>query len=180
MCSWVLYTTFLTDRWNYSLKVFELHYAPLIHSGFVFIDHDTVVYDVLFCRNSQMELTLLSNPRHHNVNAAVRFRVIRKWDFRGLSDNGLVQHVDMVLVDEKVCFFLCSTTPPHKLIPWKPTVLIPLCYIFSTPIMLYRIMSPILSVLHSVSLWHTMTTQYGAAHLLSSIDPASIVLLTYA
>jgi hypothetical protein len=81
MCSWVLYTAFLTYRWNCSLKVFELHYAPLIHSGFVFIDPDTVVYDVLFYRNSQMELTPLSNMRRHDVKAAIRVRVIRKWDF---------------------------------------------------------------------------------------------------
>jgi hypothetical protein len=88
-----------------------------------------------------MEFTLLSNLRRHDVNTAVRVHVVRKWNFQGLSDNGPVQHVDMVLADEEVCFFLCSTTTTHKLNPYKATVLVPLCYIFCIPFMLYRIIS---------------------------------------
>jgi hypothetical protein len=53
-----------------------------------------------------MEFTPLSDLKHHDVNAIVWVCVMRKWDFLGLADNGPIQHVDMVLADEKVCF-LC-------------------------------------------------------------------------
>jgi hypothetical protein len=33
----------------------------------------------------------------------VRVCVVRKWNFRGMADSGPIQHVDMVLADEKVC-----------------------------------------------------------------------------
>jgi hypothetical protein len=85
-----------------------------------------------------MEFTPLSNLRCHDVNTAVWVCVVRKWDLRGLSDNGPVQHVDMVLADEQECFLLCSTTPTHKLKPLKATVLVPLWYIFCIPFMLYK------------------------------------------
>jgi hypothetical protein len=49
-----------------------------------------------------MEITLLSDLKHHDVNIVVRVCVMRKWDFRGISDNGPIQHVDMVLADEMV------------------------------------------------------------------------------
>jgi hypothetical protein len=48
-----------------------------------------------------MEFTLLSDLKRHDVNVVVRVSVIRKWDFCGISDNGLIQHVDMVLADER-------------------------------------------------------------------------------
>jgi hypothetical protein len=63
-------------------------------------------YLLLRCSNSKMEFTPLSDPKRHDVNALVRVCVMRKWDFRGLANNGPIQHVDMVLADEKVCF-LC-------------------------------------------------------------------------
>jgi hypothetical protein len=59
-----------------------------------------------------MEFTLFSDLKRHDINAVVRVSVIRKWDFRGISDNGLIQHVDMVLADEKVQQFCTS----HSLI----------------------------------------------------------------
>jgi hypothetical protein len=49
-----------------------------------------------------MEFTLLSDLKWHDVNDVVQVCVMRKWDFRGISDNGPIQHVDMVLADEKV------------------------------------------------------------------------------
>jgi hypothetical protein len=82
-----------------------------------------------------MEFTPMSNLRRHDVNT------VRKWDFQGLSDNGAVKRVDMVLEDEEVCFFLCSTTPTHKLNPYKATLLVPLCYILCIPFILYRTIS---------------------------------------
>jgi hypothetical protein len=52
-----------------------------------------------------MEFASLSNLKRNDVNSAVRVRVVRKWEFRGLSNNGPVQHVDMVLTDDEVWFF---------------------------------------------------------------------------
>jgi len=48
-----------------------------------------------------MEFTLLSELQRHDIHAVIRVSVIRKWDFRGISDIGPVQHVDMVLADEQ-------------------------------------------------------------------------------
>jgi hypothetical protein len=59
-----------------------------------------------------MEFTLLSDLKRHDVNAVVQVSVIRKLDFRGISDNGPIQHVDMVLADKKVQQF-CTA---HSLI----------------------------------------------------------------
>jgi hypothetical protein len=59
-----------------------------------------------------MEFTPLSDIRCHDVNIVVWVCVIRKWDFCGISDNGPIQHVDMVLADEKVCS-LTHTTIMH-------------------------------------------------------------------
>jgi hypothetical protein len=56
-----------------------------------------------------MECTPLSELKRHDVNAVVHVSVVRMWDFRGLADGGPIQHVNMVLTDEKVCF-MC--TPP--------------------------------------------------------------------
>jgi hypothetical protein len=44
--------------------------------------------------------------RTNNVHAAIRVAVIRKWDYRGVSGNDPIQHVDMVFVDEHVRFLL--------------------------------------------------------------------------
>jgi hypothetical protein len=49
-----------------------------------------------------MEFALLSDLKRHDVNVVVRVCIMRKWDFLGISDNGPIQHVDMVLSDEKV------------------------------------------------------------------------------
>jgi hypothetical protein len=49
-----------------------------------------------------MEFTLLSDLKRHDINAVVQVCVMRKWNFHGISYNGPIQHVDMVLADEKV------------------------------------------------------------------------------
>jgi hypothetical protein len=49
-----------------------------------------------------MKFTLLSDLKRHGVNVVVRVCIMRKWDFCSISDNGPIQHVDMVLADEKV------------------------------------------------------------------------------
>jgi hypothetical protein len=56
-----------------------------------------------------MEFTPLLDLRRHDVNIVVRVCAIQKWDFRGLSDNGPIQHVDMVFANEKVQFFMTDT-----------------------------------------------------------------------
>jgi hypothetical protein len=77
----------------------------LIQQDFPLTDSNTNVSCFLFPRNQGVEFTPLLNLRCHDVNTVVRVRVVRKWDFRGLSDNGPIQHVYMALVDEEVCFF---------------------------------------------------------------------------
>jgi hypothetical protein len=52
-----------------------------------------------------MEFTLLSDLKRHDINAVVQVCVMRKWNFHGISYNGPIQHVDMVLADEKVYQF---------------------------------------------------------------------------
>jgi hypothetical protein len=49
-----------------------------------------------------MEFTPHSELQHHDIHAVIRVSIIRKWNFRGISDTGPVQHVDMVLADEQV------------------------------------------------------------------------------
>jgi hypothetical protein len=39
-----------------------------------------------------MDFTPLNELKKHDVNAVVQVCVMRKWDFRGLADNGPIQH----------------------------------------------------------------------------------------
>jgi hypothetical protein len=49
-----------------------------------------------------MQFVLLSELQRYDIHAVIQVLIIRKWDFRGMIDNGPVQHVDMVLADEQV------------------------------------------------------------------------------
>jgi hypothetical protein len=132
MYAWILCTSFWTYRCKCFLKVFECHCASLIQSDFLYRS-----WHCCLLRYVSQEFT---NGIHSVVNTAVWVHVVRKWDFQGLSNNRPVQHADMVLVDEEVCF-PCSTTPTHKLNLYKATMLVPLCYIFRIPFILYIIIS---------------------------------------
>jgi hypothetical protein len=46
------------------------------------------------------QFTRLSELQRHDIHAAIRIIVVRKWDFRGMTDNGPVPHDGMVLADE--------------------------------------------------------------------------------
>jgi hypothetical protein len=50
-----------------------------------------------------MAFDLLPALRPRAWRSTICVRVCRKWEYRGGTDDGLIQHVDLVLVDEKVC-----------------------------------------------------------------------------
>ena len=37
-----------------------------------------------------------------STNAAIRVRIIRKWEFRGATNDGPLRHVNLILADEQV------------------------------------------------------------------------------
>jgi hypothetical protein len=55
-----------------------------------------------FCRNKDMEFTLLSNIHPRNRHIVIQVLISRKWEFRGSSGSNPLQHIDMVLVDDQV------------------------------------------------------------------------------
>jgi hypothetical protein len=82
-----------------------------------------------------MGFDLLPSLKVGNMCAVVCVRVSRKWEYRGGTDDGPIQHVDLVLVDEKVVcygsissyasgvttvlFLLLSVCSSHYIIIWK-------------------------------------------------------------
>ncbi|AQK43878.1 hypothetical protein ZEAMMB73_Zm00001d025507 [Zea mays] len=48
-----------------------------------------------------MEYTLLPDLAPHKIHAKIQVHVSRKWLFRGATDSGPLQHVDMVLSDRE-------------------------------------------------------------------------------
>jgi hypothetical protein len=46
---------------------------------------------IVFCwllQNMSMQFVLLAELQRHDIHAAIRVVVVRKWDFRGMTDNG--------------------------------------------------------------------------------------------
>lgn len=56
----------------------------------------------LFVKYRKMEYTLLPDLAPHKIHAKIQVHVSRKWLFRGATDSGPLQHVDMVLSDREV------------------------------------------------------------------------------
>lgn len=54
-----------------------------------------------------MAFTPLPALRPREWRATICVRVCRKWEYRGGTDDGPIQHVDLVLVDEQVCLSSC-------------------------------------------------------------------------
>ncbi|KAL5667422.1 hypothetical protein ACJX0J_019643, partial [Zea mays] len=52
-------------------------------------------------RTRKMEYTLLPDLAPHKIHAKIQVHVSRKWLFRGATDSGPLQHVDMVLSDRE-------------------------------------------------------------------------------
>lgn len=49
---------------------------------------------------------MLSDLRPKDRQSVIRVRVIRKWEFHGKNEKDPIQHIDLVVADEKVnCFF---------------------------------------------------------------------------
>jgi replication factor A1 len=49
-----------------------------------------------------MAFDLLPSLKVGNMRAVICVRVSRKWEYRGGTDDGPIQHVDLVLIDAKV------------------------------------------------------------------------------
>jgi hypothetical protein len=49
-----------------------------------------------------MAFSLLPALRPRDWHSTICVRVCRKWEYRGGTDDGPIQHVDLVLVDEQV------------------------------------------------------------------------------
>jgi hypothetical protein len=49
-----------------------------------------------------MAFAALPSLRPGDWRATIRVRVCRKWEYQGGTDDGLIQHVDLVLVDKQV------------------------------------------------------------------------------
>jgi hypothetical protein len=50
-----------------------------------------------------MAFDLLPALHPRQWRATICVRICRKWEYRGGTDDGPIQHVDLVLLDEKVC-----------------------------------------------------------------------------
>jgi hypothetical protein len=52
------------------------------------------------------QVTMLFTPvaelHPQSTNVVIRVRVIRKWEFRGATNDGPLQHINLVLADEQV------------------------------------------------------------------------------
>lgn len=54
-----------------------------------------------------MAFDLLPTLRPRQWRVTICVRVCRKWEYRGGTDDGPIQHVDLVLVDAKVSIDHC-------------------------------------------------------------------------
>ncbi|AQK43882.1 hypothetical protein ZEAMMB73_Zm00001d025507 [Zea mays] len=60
-----------------------------------------LIPDQVSYRTRKMEYTLLPDLAPHKIHAKIQVHVSRKWLFRGATDSGPLQHVDMVLSDRE-------------------------------------------------------------------------------
>jgi hypothetical protein len=57
---------------------------------------------LLILQGTPMAFDMLPALRPRHWRATVYVRVCRKWEYRGGTDDGPIQHVDLVLLDEQV------------------------------------------------------------------------------
>lgn len=55
-----------------------------------------------------MAFDLLPGLQPREWRSTICVLLCRKWEYRGGTDDGPIQHVDLVLIDEKVPFTNCS------------------------------------------------------------------------
>jgi hypothetical protein len=51
-----------------------------------------------------MLFTPVAELHPQSTNVVIRVCVIRKWEFRGATNDGPLQHINLVLADEQVLF----------------------------------------------------------------------------
>lgn len=50
----------------------------------------------------KMAFYFIPDLHPQNKFSEIRVSVVRKWEYRGQTDDGPIQHIDLVLADEKV------------------------------------------------------------------------------
>ena len=63
---------------------------------------------------------MLSEIHNHSRKWVVSVLVSRLWFYRGGTDNGPIQHMDLVVLDSQVCLYIASSTPTVHIWPRIP------------------------------------------------------------
>ena len=71
--------------------IYMIHYPIYSHS-----------YNFLSLLQIKMVFSPLSSLQPRDWHKTIHVRVCRKWEFHGSNENGPLQHIDMVLVDNQV------------------------------------------------------------------------------
>ena len=64
---------------------------------------------------TEMTYSLLSSLRPKDRLTTICVRVVRTWEFRGINDDGALQHIDLILADTQVCAYPTNFTKHHAL-----------------------------------------------------------------
>jgi hypothetical protein len=85
----------LPQSYIFTFSLHMYHYFSTLNSSFITLTS-------LFVKYRKIEYTLLPDLAPHKIHAKIQVHVSRKCLFRGATDSGPLQHVDMVLSDREV------------------------------------------------------------------------------